>query len=214
VSNDSNLTIGKKLSSTKNQLLITQANKAVSYVRSADNNSKFIFKNIYEFIAIADHNDLMFKLENKEQDDTELTYGSFIVLNIFDKKGEPRKLTTDYRIASGVQAIKMADKDYDANSVFRVIPGTQFEMLNKVRSDIKKNEIPSNFDIDYLNFMSELQTNVEVQNKLMGEPVGYGSKFQLIQESSKRFLSIKPADIMIVKECFSSGYIDSDCFEY
>jgi hypothetical protein len=145
---------------------------------------------------------------------SELKYGDYIVLDIVGNKDYPRRITTNYRISTVVNAVIPKQNDYDSNCVFRIIPEAQYEMLKKVKNVINSNKIPDNFDVDYGNFISELQANVDIQNKVMGNSIRYGAKFQLIQESSKRFLSTKPADISSVMNCFKSGYIDNECFEF
>ena len=86
-------------------------------------------------------------------------------------------------------------------------------MLEQIRNIIYENEIPDNVEVDFENFMSEMQANVDVQDKLMGRPVKYGSRFQLVQQSSKRFLSIRPAETDIVLQAFKNGYTDTQCYE-
>lgn len=72
--------------------------------------------------------------------------------------------------------------------MFRIIPPAQFALLNKMRKIVEEENIPENVNVDFENFMSEMQANVDLQEDFMGEQVKYGAKFQLVQESSKRFL--------------------------
>jgi hypothetical protein len=62
--------------------------------------------------------------------------------------------------------------------------------------------------------MSEMEANVDLQDDFMGKPIKYGSKFQLVQESSKRFLCIHEAKSSDVKKIFNDRYIDSYCFYF
>lgn len=84
----------------------------------------------------------------------------------------------------------------------------QSKMINVIESE----KIVPSIDIDYENFMSEMEANVDLQDEVMGKPIKYGVKFQLIQESSKRFLSIKEANVHDVKDIFTEGYTDNYCF--
>ena len=157
---------------------------------------------------------LLEEIDNQENVRTQLLYGSYIVINIeIEQDIISRKITTNYRISPKPYAVKMEDDDFDANWVFRIIPAARHEMMEQIKHIIDENEIPDNVEVDFENFISEMQANVDVQNKLMGKPVKYGSRFQLVQQSSKRFLSIRPAETDIVLQTFKNGYTDTQCFE-
>lgn len=87
-------------------------------------------------------------------------------------------------------------------------------MQSKMIGIVEDENIPINVAIDYENFMSEMTANVDLQDDFMGKPVKYGSKFQLVQESSKRFVTILEASNKEVKHIFDEGYIDSYCFKF
>lgn len=87
-------------------------------------------------------------------------------------------------------------------------------MMSKMRKVVEEENIPINIDIDYENFMSEMEANVDLQYDFMGKPLKYGGKFQLVQESSKRFLSIHESKNSAVKQIFNDRYIDSYCFYF
>lgn len=138
----------------------------------------------------------------------------YVVIN-FEKRNEnQRKLTTKYRISNQAIVSEMPEDLYDDNCVFRVIPSCQHEMQNNIKSIVDKEVLPENVDVDYENFISELESNLEIQKKLMGSELKYGTKFQLYQHSSKRFLCIKPADNHTVTNVFENNYTDSACFQF
>ena len=107
----------------------------------------------------------------------------------------------------------MEKENYDDNSLFRIIPPCQYEMQDNIRNIISSGFLPDNVNVDYENFKSELETNLTLQNKNMGQEIRYGAKFQLYQHSSKRYLSIKPADDDTVINAFENGYTDSLCYQ-
>ena len=55
------------------------------------------------------------KLAESEQNHGDLSYGSYIVLNLENENQDPRKFSTKFRISDKVQAIKMDKEDYDPN---------------------------------------------------------------------------------------------------
>jgi hypothetical protein len=150
------------------------------------------------------------KLTESENNHGDLTFGSYIVLNIEKDAADPRKFSTKFRISDKVQSIKMEKEDYDENCVFRIIPSAQTALLSKLRKSVTEDNIPPNVNIDYENFISEMEANVDLQEDFMGKPVKYGSKFQLVQESSKRFMCIHEAKNTTVKKIFDDKYIDSN----
>ena len=88
-------------------------------------------------------------------------------------------------------------------------------MTSEMRGIVDGENIPANVEIFYENFMSEMEANVDLQDDVMGKPIKYGSKFQLVQESSKRFVCIHEATNDQVKKIFKDeGYIDSYCFTF
>ena len=173
----------------------------------------------------------LMNLEESENSHGDLTYGSYIVISIENEKerreklkknkynpdyrykAEYRKFYTKYRISDSVKAQKMSEDNYDSNCVFRIIPSSQFSLLNKILEIVEDEIIPQNFELDYENFMSEMQDSVDTQDDLMGKPIKYGAKFQLIQESSKRFLCMHETHNDRVKKIFNSNYVDSYCFD-
>jgi hypothetical protein len=55
------------------------------------------------------------KLVENENNHGELTFGSYIILNIENNGEENRKLSTKFRISDRAQAIKLKKGDYDSN---------------------------------------------------------------------------------------------------
>lgn len=149
------------------------------------------------------------KLAETENNHGELLYGSYIVLNVQNEGENPRKITTKFRISDRITTFEMDREDYDPNCVFRIIPSAQYAMQTRMRDIIDDESIPEKVDIDFENFMSEMEANVDLQEDFMGKPIKYGGKFQLVQESSKRFVSIREASTKDVKRVFTEGYIDS-----
>jgi hypothetical protein len=81
--------------------------------------------------------------------------------------------------------------------------------MSKIQKAVTEDNIPIKIDIDYENFITEMQANVDLQEDFMGRQVKYGSKFQLVQESSKRFLCIFESKRETVKNIFGDRFIDS-----
>ena len=158
-------------------------------------------------------NNAFVKQFESEIDDKSVTYGCYIVINFETLDEGSRKLTTNFRISDKAQALPMEKENYDDNSLFRIIPPCQYEMQDNIRNIISSGFLPEHVNVDYENFRSELETNLSLQDKTMGQEIKYGSKFQLYQHSSKRYLSIKPADDDIVINAFQNGYTDSLCFQ-
>jgi hypothetical protein len=154
------------------------------------------------------------KIAQTELNHGDLTYGSYIILNIENDGKSNRKLCSKFRISDKLQAIKMDKEDYDLNCVFRIIPQAQTTMQTKMLKLLETDKIVPSVDIDYENFMSEMEANIDLQDEVMGKPVKYDAKFQLIQESSKRFLSINESNSYAVKNIFPNGYTDSYCFYF
>lgn len=123
------------------------------------------------------------------EDNDNLLYGSSITLNLInEEKNTFSKVTSRVRISERANAFEMTHDDYSINSVFRIIPASQYMMQDRILDIIDQNKIPESVDIDYQNFVSEMESNSIAYNISNKTPVKYGDKFQLYQDSSKRFL--------------------------
>lgn len=119
----------------------------------------------------------------------DLKYGSSITLNLIDEnEGCERKLNTKLRISDTINATKMESDDYNINCLFKIIPASQHLMQDKILDIIETDDIPGNIEIEYENFISEVESNSAAYQLSSGNSVRFEDTFQLYQDSSKRYL--------------------------
>jgi hypothetical protein len=127
----------------------------------------------------------------KEKDSTKyenLKYGSIILL-VLDAGETEKKLTTKLRVSDKVMADDEMGKDqYNVNCLFRIIPSSQYTMQDKIIDIVEEDTVPASINIEYENFISEINSNTNTYNLKFGKSVRFEDRFQLYQDSSKRFL--------------------------
>jgi hypothetical protein len=117
-----------------------------------------------------------------------LTYGSSIFLAI-ENGSELKKLSTKLRVSDKVNAEEMDKDQYNINCIFRIVPSCQHLMQDKILDIIDDDKLPLNIEIEYENFISEMESNTASYKLNYGKSVKFEDSFQLYQDSSKRFLS-------------------------
>ena len=117
-----------------------------------------------------------------------LTYGSSVFLAI-ESGPEQKKLSTKLRVSDKVNAEEMEKDQYNINCIFRIVPSCQHIMQDKILDIVDDDKLPLTIEIEYENFISEMESNTASYKLNYGKSVKFEDTFQLYQDSSKRFLS-------------------------
>jgi hypothetical protein len=83
-------------------------------------------------------------------------------------------------------------------------------MQDKIIDIIGQDKIPDTIEVEYENFVSEMETNSSTFKMSSGKEVRYEDTFQLYQDSSKRFLCYHHCMVDDIKEVFGAKYSDSN----
>jgi hypothetical protein len=151
--------------------------------------------------------------ENQAKLFENLKYGSAITINMLDKVSqENHALCTKLRISDKLGTVKMEKDEYNINSLFKIIPSAQHNMQDKILDIIESEVIPHNIDIEYENFISEVESNTTAYNISKDKPVRFEDSFQLYQDSSKRFICFYSCKINEIKKEFKNTYSDSNWY--
>jgi len=85
-------------------------------------------------------------------------------------------------------------------------------MQDKILGIIEEGTIPANIEIEYENFISEMDSNSTNYDQHYGKSVKFEDSFQLYQDSSKRFLSFDNCKVEEISRMFNNQYSDSQCY--
>ena len=145
-----------------------------------------------------------------------LKYGSSVIINLISKESiaanKEKRLSIKFRTSDTVKPFEMAGDNYDINCLFRILPSSQHIMQDKILDVIEEEEIPENIEIDYENFVSEINSNTNSFNLNNELSVRFEDNIQLYHDSSKRFLCFYSEKLDEIKDTFDNQYSDSECF--
>ena len=106
------------------------------------------------------------KQSNNRNDSTvfeDLKYGSSLTLNI-NTGSSKKKFTTNSRVSDKVIATMKDSDACNVNGWFKILPSSQYLMQEKIIDIIEEQQIPSNIEIEYENFLSESNSNTSAYN--------------------------------------------------
>ena len=90
----------------------------------------------------------------------ELTYGSYIILNLELDTLPYMKIGTDTTVSSFARAISMDPLSYNPKNVFQILPKCSYSAAMEINSIIELGKFPeSQLEHEYHNFSNEMQTN-------------------------------------------------------
>jgi hypothetical protein len=139
-----------------------------------------------------------------------LKYGSSVTLNFVGDIDI--KLSTKLRISDKIVSMEMPSDEYNINSLFKILPSSNYIMQDKILSIIDDHTDLVNLEIDFENFTSEINSNTNSYNLSLGQSVRFEEPIQLYHESSKRFVSFNPCKTDEISRHFNDQYCDSECF--
>ncbi|CAI2387002.1 unnamed protein product [Moneuplotes crassus] len=148
----------------------------------------------------------------------DLKYGSSIIISLNEDEygdGEEEKqnrLSIRLRTSDRVKPFEMQKDDYDINCTFKILPYSQYTMQSKILNIVEEDELGENIEIDYENFISEIDSNTANYNLSMNQSISYGSRIQLYHDSSKRFLCYYNEKLEGIRDAFDNMYADSESF--
>lgn len=157
-------------------------------------------------------------METRTDTYDDLKFGCSIIINLnkdeygAQDESKMQRLSIKLRTSDRVKPFTMKADDYDVNCIFKILPSSQYTMQQKILDMVEEDGVHENIEIDYENFVSEIDSNTKNYNLSMNQSISFGTNIQLYHDSSKRFLCYYSEKLEEIKEAFDNQYADSESF--